>query len=123
MNSATLVWSSTSISFLATMSSAESEAVERNSMRSVSESSLRGASRDMSQPSRRWSMSMISRSETPSLSERSLGRGSNPSSMSFCFSFLSLKKSLRWPWVVPIFTRRQLSMMNFRMYALIQNEA
>ena len=30
------------------------------------------------------------------------------------FAHICLKKSLRWPWVVPIFTRRQLSIINFK---------
>ena len=44
-------------------------------MRSVLESFLSGAFRDTSQPSRRWSMSTISRSETPSAFGQQFGLG------------------------------------------------
>ena len=38
-------------------------------------------------------------------------------------SLFRLKKSLRWAWVVPSFTWRQLSMMNRMMYARIHQAA
>ena len=68
-------------------------------------------------------MSSTSISETPMRSARAVEVGSMPMARSRARSLLRLKNSLRWAWVVPSFTRRQLFRTKRRMYARIHHAA
>jgi len=74
------------------------------------------ASSERSRPLSRTSISSISVFFTLRLSAISPNSGFFDAMVcSFFLAWLSLKKSLRWFWVVPIFTRLQVLMMKFCM--------